>query len=152
METALNPPPPAINAAIFGHGAVGIVEEVGPLVKRVQKGDRVLIVVTGQCGECFQCLHGKAANCQAGFNRPNPPAATMADGTPVIGTLGGFAELIVSWEEMTVPIFSKAPAVELSNLSCVAMTGLGMTMVRAPVEPASSVVVFVAVPIALSAS
>ena len=151
MLAALNTSTPAMNAAIFGHGAVGIVEEVGPLVKRVQKGDRVLIVVTGQCGECFQCLRGKAANCQAGFNRPNPPAATMADGTPVLGNLGGFAELIVSWEEMTVPIFSKHSAAELSNLTCVSMTGLGMTMVRTPVDAGSSVVVFGAGPIGLSA-
>ena len=151
MLNALNPSIPVMNAAIFGHGAIGIVEEVGPLVKRVQKGDRVLIVVTGQCGECFQCLRGKAANCQAGFNRPALPAATMADGTPVIGNLGGFAELIVSWEEMTIPIFSKHPAVELANLSCVSMTGLGMTMVRAPIDAGSNVVVFGAGPIGLSA-
>jgi S-(hydroxymethyl)glutathione dehydrogenase / alcohol dehydrogenase len=148
---ALNTQPPAMNAAIFGHGAVGVVEEVGPLVKRVQPGDRVIVVVTGQCGECFQCLHGKAANCQAGFNRDNPPAAAMRDGTPVTGTLGGFAELIVAWEEMTVPIFSRHDGAELSNLSCVAMTGLGMTMVRAPVEPGSSVAVFGAGPVGLAA-
>lgn len=140
-----------MNAAIFGHGAVGIVEEVGPQVKRVQPGDRVIVAVTGQCGECYNCLRGKAANCQAGFNRPNLPAATMADGTPVNGNLGGFAELIVAWEEMVVPIFTKHSAAELSNLSCVAMTGLGMTMLRAPVEPGSSVVVFGAGPIGLSA-
>jgi S-(hydroxymethyl)glutathione dehydrogenase/alcohol dehydrogenase len=151
MLNALNTQAPAMNAAIFGHGAVGIVEEVGPLVKRVQPGDRVLIVVTGQCGECFQCLRGKAANCQAGFNRGNPPAAAMRDGTPVNGNLGGFAELIVAWEEMTIPIFTRHHAAELSNLTCVAMTGLGMTMVRAPVEPGSSVVVFGAGPIGLAA-
>ena len=148
---ALNTQPPAMNAAIFGHGAVGVVEEVGPLVKRVQPGDRVIVVVTGQCGECFQCLHGKAANCQAGFNRDNPPAATMRDGTPVTGTLGGFAELIVAWEEMTVPIFSGHDGAELSNLSCVAMTGLGMTMVRAPVEAGSSVAIFGAGAVGLAA-
>jgi S-(hydroxymethyl)glutathione dehydrogenase/alcohol dehydrogenase len=142
---------PAMNAAIFGHGAVAIVEEVGPLVKRVQPGDRVIIAVTGQCGECFNCLRGRGANCQAGFNRPNLPAATMSDGTPVNGQLGGFAELIVAWEEMAVPIFSKHDAAALSNLSCVAMTGLGMTMLRAPVEAGSSVVIFGGGPIGLSA-
>ena len=151
MVSALNTQPPVGSAAIFGHGAIGVVEEVGPLVKRVQPGDRVLIVVTGQCGECFQCLRGKAANCQAGFNRDNSPAATMRDGTPVNGTLGGFAELIVAWEEMAVPIFSRHNAAELSTLSCVAMTGLGMTMVRAPVEPGSSVAIFGAGPIGLAA-
>ncbi len=129
---ALDTSAAATNAAIFGHGAVAIVEEVGPLVKRVQPGDRVIIAVTGQCGECFNCLRGRGANCQAGFNRPNLPVATMTDGTPVNGQLGGFAELIVAWEEMTVPIFSKYDAAALSNLSCVAMTGLGMTMLTEP--------------------
>ena len=151
MVSALNTSQPVMNAAIFGHGAVGIVEEVGPMVKRVQPGDRVIVAVTGQCGECFQCLRGRGANCQAGFNRPNPPVATMSDGTPVNGNLGGFAELIVAWEEMVVPIFSRHNAAELSNLSCVAMTGLGMTMLRAPVEAGSSVVVFGAGPIGISA-
>lgn len=142
---------PAMNAAVFGHGAVGIVEEVGPMVKRVQAGDRVLVVVTGQCGECYQCLRGRASNCQAGFNRPNPPVGVMADGTPVTGALGGFAELLVAWEEMIVPIFSNHDAAELSNLTCVAMCGLGMAMVRAPIDAGSSVVVFGAGPIGLAA-
>ena len=151
MVGALNTSPPVMNAAIFGHGAVAVVEEVGPMVKRVQPGDRVIVAVTGQCGECFQCLRGRGANCQAGFNRGNPPVATMSDGTPVTGNLGGFAELIVAWEEMVVPIFTTHNAAELSNLSCVAMTGLGMTCCRAPVEPGSSVVVFGAGPIGISA-
>ena len=151
LVSALDTSSAAANAAIFGHGAVAVVEEVGPLVKRVQPGDRVIVAVTGQCGECFNCLRGRGANCQAGFNRPNLPAATMADGTPVNGQLGGFAELIVAWEEMTVPIFSKHDAAALPNLSCVAMTGLGMTMLRAPIEPGSSVVIFGAGPIGLSA-
>jgi S-(hydroxymethyl)glutathione dehydrogenase/alcohol dehydrogenase len=117
----------------------------------VQPGDRVIVAVTGQCGECYNCLRGRGANCQAGFNRPNLPVATMTDGTPVNGQLGGFAELIVAWEEMVVPIFTTYDAAALSNLSCVAMTGLGMTMLRAPVEPGSSVVIFGAGPIGLSA-
>ena len=58
MVGALNTTQPVMNPAVFGHGAVAIVEEVGPLVKRVQPGDRVLVVVTGQCGQCFQCLRG----------------------------------------------------------------------------------------------
>src|SRR5687767_5405566 len=127
---ALNTQAPQMNAAIFGHGAVATVIEAGPMVKRVQPGDRVLVVVTGNCGQCFQCVRGKSANCQAGVGRTNTVVGTMADGTPVTGQLGGFAELIVAWEEMVVPIRSTHDAAELSNLTCVAMTGLGMTMAR----------------------
>lgn len=148
---ALNTANPVMNAAVFGHGAVGVVEEIGPMVKRVQPGDRVIVAVTGQCGECYNCLRGKAANCQAPVNRRVGPMATMSDGTPVNGALGGFAELMVAWEEMLVPVFSRHPAAELSLLSCVSMTGLGLAMLRAPVEPSSAVVVFGAGPIGLSA-
>jgi S-(hydroxymethyl)glutathione dehydrogenase/alcohol dehydrogenase len=151
MVNALNTSTPVMNAAVFGHGAVGIVEEVGPMVKRVQVGDRVIVAVTGQCGECYNCVRGRAGNCQAGVNRRVGPMATMADGTPVNGNLGGFAELMVAWEELCVPIFTAHNAAELSLLSCVTMTGLGMTMLRAPVEPGSSVVVFGAGVIGLSA-
>ena len=67
------------------------------------------------------------------------------------GNLGAFAELMVAWEEQTVPIFSNHDAAELSLLSCVATTGLGMAMMRVPIEAGSNVVVFGAGPVGLSA-
>ena len=145
------PNPAARNAAIVGHGGVGIVEQVGSMVKRVEVGDRVIVPVTAQCGECYNCLHGKADRCQSGVNRPLLPMATLADGSPVNGNLGAFAEFMVAWEEQTVPIFSKHDAGELSLLSCVATTGLGMAMMRVPVEAGSHVVVFGAGPVGLAA-
>jgi S-(hydroxymethyl)glutathione dehydrogenase/alcohol dehydrogenase len=148
---AAPPNPAARNAAIVGHGGVGIVEQVGSMVKRVEVGDRVIVPVTAQCGECYNCLHGKADRCQSGVNRPLLPMATLADGSPVNGNLGAFAELMVAWEEQTVPIFSKHNAVELSLLSCVATTGLGMAMMRVPVEAGSHVVIFGAGPVGLAA-
>ena len=143
--------PAALNAAIVGHGGVGIVEEVGAMVKRVQVGDRVVVPVTAQCGECYNCLRGKGDRCQSGANRPLLPAASLSDGSPVNGNLGAFAELMVAWEEQTVPIFSSHDAAELSLLSCVATTGLGMAMMRVPIEAGSNVVVFGAGPVGLSA-
>lgn len=145
------PNPAARNAAIVGHGGVGIVEEVGSMVKRVQVGDRVIVPVTAQCGECYNCLRGKGDRCQSGANRPLVPVGTLADGSPVNGNLGAFSELMVAWEEQTVPIFSEYNAAELSLLSCVATTGLGMAMMRVPVEAGSHVVVFGAGPVGLSA-
>jgi S-(hydroxymethyl)glutathione dehydrogenase/alcohol dehydrogenase len=121
------------------------------MVKRVEVGDRVIIPVTAQCGECYNCLHGKGDRCQSGFNRPLLPVASLSDGSPVNGNLGAFAELSVAWEEQTVPIFTNHNAAELSLLSCVATTGLGMAMMRVPVEAGSHVVVFGAGPVGLSA-
>ncbi len=145
------PNPAALNAAVVGHGGVGIVEQVGTMVKRVEVGDRVIVPVTAQCGECYNCLHGKGDRCQSGFNRPLLPAASLSDGSPVNGNLGAFAELMVAWEEQTVPVFTNHNAAELSLLSCVGTTGLGMAMMRVPVEPGSHVVVFGAGPVGLSA-
>lgn len=40
---------------IMGHEAVGYVEDVGPEVQKIQKGDRVIILPVICCGECFYC-------------------------------------------------------------------------------------------------
>jgi S-(hydroxymethyl)glutathione dehydrogenase/alcohol dehydrogenase len=97
------------------------------------------------------CLHARGDFCSSGAGRPNLPVADMADGTPVTGTLGGFAELMIAWEEQTVPVASQASAAELSLLSCVMTTGLGLAMKRVPVEPGTDVLVLGAGPLGLSA-
>jgi S-(hydroxymethyl)glutathione dehydrogenase/alcohol dehydrogenase len=143
--------PPAPVAPIGGHGGVGIVEAVGPAVRRVQVGDRVIVPVTANCGQCWNCLRQRGDFCTAAAGRPNNPVADMADGTPVTGTLGGFAELMIAWEEQTVPVAVEASSAELSLLSCVMATGLGLALKRMPVEPGSDVLVLGAGPLGLSA-
>src|SRR5262245_15749296 len=39
----------AVQASIPNHSGMGVVEEVGPLVTRVKKGDRVVVPGTPQC-------------------------------------------------------------------------------------------------------
>lgn len=48
---------------IIGHEPIGIVEETGPEVTRVKRGDRVVIPFTISCGECFFCRHGLESQC-----------------------------------------------------------------------------------------
>ncbi|ANS74478.1 glutathione-dependent formaldehyde dehydrogenase [Paenibacillus yonginensis] len=48
---------------IIGHEPMGIVEEVGPEVTRLKKGDRVIIPFTIACGECFYCKHQLESQC-----------------------------------------------------------------------------------------
>src|ERR1700704_1625149 len=71
---------------IDGHGGVGVVEAVGPEVRRVQVGDRVCVSGTPQCGSCYQCLRGRADMCQF-LGRQGPDdlvaMADMRDGTAV---------------------------------------------------------------------
>jgi S-(hydroxymethyl)glutathione dehydrogenase/alcohol dehydrogenase len=48
---------------IIGHEPVGVVEEVGPDVRKVRKGDRVIIPFNVSCGECYYCKHGLTSQC-----------------------------------------------------------------------------------------
>lgn len=47
----------------MGHEMVGIVESIGPGVKKVKPGDRVTVNVETFCGECFFCKKGYVNNC-----------------------------------------------------------------------------------------
>ncbi len=150
------PPPVPAPAAppvapVGGHGGVGIVEAVGSAVRRVQVGDRVIVPVTANCGVCYNCLRQRGDFCTAAAGRNNQPIADLADGTPVTGTLGGFAELMVAWEEQTVPVVTQVSPAELSLMSCVMSTGLGLALKRFPIEPGSDVLVLGAGPLGLSA-
>jgi S-(hydroxymethyl)glutathione dehydrogenase/alcohol dehydrogenase len=146
-------------ALIQGHGGVGIVEAVGPDVRRVQVGDRVCVSGTPQCGSCFQCLRSRADMCQF-LGRQGPddlvPIADTSDGTPVYANshIGGLAEKMVTFEEWVVPIFTRASAADLGMVcSCVTVAGLGATTSHnvALVEPGSIVAVVGCGPLGLSA-
>ncbi|CAM3275626.1 zinc-dependent alcohol dehydrogenase [Sporolactobacillus spathodeae] len=48
---------------IIGHEPMGIVEEVGPEVTNVKKGDRVVIPFTVACGRCSYCHQHLESQC-----------------------------------------------------------------------------------------
>lgn len=48
---------------VIGHEPMGIVEEVGPDVTSVKKGDRVVIPFTVSCGKCHYCSHDLESQC-----------------------------------------------------------------------------------------
>jgi S-(hydroxymethyl)glutathione dehydrogenase/alcohol dehydrogenase len=149
---ALNTSNAAMNANVAGHGGVGVVLEVGSQVKRVQVGDRVVMSITPNCGQCANCLNGRGDIC-AMLGRPNIPSADMADKTPVRMANGpsGYSEILVTWEEFVVPVWTNVPAAELSLLACVSACGLGLAMCRFPVEAGTDVAVFGLGPVGMSA-
>lgn len=54
---------PAHKDYVIGHEPMGIVEEVGPEVTRVKKGDRVVLPFNISCGECYYCQHDMESQC-----------------------------------------------------------------------------------------
>jgi S-(hydroxymethyl)glutathione dehydrogenase/alcohol dehydrogenase len=48
---------------VIGHEPMGIVEEVGPGVTKLKKGDRVIIPFNIACGECFFCKNHLESQC-----------------------------------------------------------------------------------------
>jgi S-(hydroxymethyl)glutathione dehydrogenase/alcohol dehydrogenase len=146
-------------AVIQGHGGVGIVEAVGPEVRRVQVGDRVCVSGTPHCGACYRCLRGRSDMCQflSAIGADDLVAiGELSDGTPVYENshIGGLAELMVTFEEWVVPVFTKASAADLGMVcGCVSVAGLGATTTPGfvVVEPASTVAVVGCGPLGLSA-
>jgi alcohol dehydrogenase len=49
---------------VMGHEFMGIVEEAGPAVTAVKKGDRVVVPFVIACGQCFFCAHDQHPHCE----------------------------------------------------------------------------------------
>ena len=49
---------------ILGHSAIGVVEEAGPDVRRVQVGQRVVVPAMPECRECYFCQRGRGNMCE----------------------------------------------------------------------------------------
>ncbi|MED4207316.1 zinc-dependent alcohol dehydrogenase [Neobacillus mesonae] len=51
---------------VIGHEPLGVVEEVGPEVTKLKKGDRVIIPFNVSCGHCWYCTHELTSQCDNG--------------------------------------------------------------------------------------
>lgn len=47
----------------FGHEFIGVVEQVGPSVRSLDVGDRVMVPFHISCGSCWFCARGLFTNC-----------------------------------------------------------------------------------------
>ncbi|MBP1931167.1 zinc-dependent alcohol dehydrogenase [Ammoniphilus resinae] len=78
---------------IIGHEPMGIVEEVGPDVTRLKKGDRVVIPFTIACGQCFYCQHQLESQCD-NSNPHGDAGAYFGYSETFGGYAGGQAEFL----------------------------------------------------------
>jgi threonine dehydrogenase-like Zn-dependent dehydrogenase len=68
--------PGMVPGTILGHEGVGLVEEVGPNVRNLKVGDRVVVPSTIACGSCSYCRAGYHSQCDTA--NPNGPQAGTA--------------------------------------------------------------------------
>ena len=140
--------------AILGHEAAGVVEAVGPQVEEFKPGDHVIACLSLFCGHCEYCLTGRTHLCQ---NRPQrspeqPPKLTWK-GEPVnqFANLSAYAEKMLVHENAIVKIRDDMPLDRAALIGCGVTTGVGAAINTAKVAPGSSVAVFGAGGIGLSA-
>ncbi|MGG4043593.1 zinc-dependent alcohol dehydrogenase [Paenibacillus favisporus] len=78
---------------VIGHEPMGIVEEIGPDVTRVKKGDRVIIPFNVACGECFFCQNQMESQCD-NANDAKDTGGYFGYSETYGGYMGGQAELL----------------------------------------------------------
>src|ERR1700710_646807 len=105
---------------VMGHEFMGIVEEVGAEVKRLKKGDRVVVPFPIACGHCFFCTHGASPGCENSNYKHYGPDGDMADQKGA--ALFGYTDLYGGYsggqaEYVRVPYGDVSPRKVPDNLS-----------------------------------
>lgn len=140
--------------AILGHEAAGIVEAVGDQVTYVKPGDHVISCLSVFCGHCDNCLSGRPNLCSSkpGRGFTDKPKYTL-NGQPVFQFLNvsSYADEMLLHENALVKIREDIPFDRAALVGCGVMTGVGAALNTAKVEPGSTVAVWGAGGVGLSA-
>jgi threonine dehydrogenase-like Zn-dependent dehydrogenase len=85
---------PQPKSMVLGHEFMGVVEEVGPRVAALKKGDRVVVPFPIACGQCYFCAKGLPGHCE----RSNPKHyGPDGSATQKGGGLFGYTDLYGSY-------------------------------------------------------
>ncbi len=142
--------PEGLFPAIMGHEGAGIVVDVGPGVKSLQKGDHVIPLYTPECRECEYCLNPKTNLCQK--IRTTQGKGMMPDGTSRFSYKGQaihhymgcstFSNYTVLPEIALAKVRQDAPFEKICYIGCGVTTGVGAVINTAKVEVGSTAIVF----------
>ncbi|MGA5194209.1 alcohol dehydrogenase catalytic domain-containing protein [Streptomyces exfoliatus] len=80
---------------VLGHEPMGVVEEVGPEVRRIRPGSRVVVPFNVSCGTCAMCARGLHSQCETTQVHAYGTGAALFGYTKLYGQVpGGQAEYL----------------------------------------------------------
>lgn len=82
---------PQTSDMVLGHEFMGIVEETGSSVTKLQRGDRVVVPFPIACGGCFFCQHDLPGHCENSNPEKYGPEGGLLDQKG--GALFGYTDL-----------------------------------------------------------
>jgi alcohol dehydrogenase len=141
---------PRVMPMALGHEAAGIVEELGPGVTDLKRGEHVVLVFVPSCGHCLPCMEGRPALCEPAFAAA--VAGTLvsghrrlhrADKSPLNHQVGVscFAEYAVVARGTLVKIDQDLPFDIAALFGCAVLTGVGAAINCAQLKLGSSAAV-----------
>lgn len=145
--------------AVLGHEGSGVVEAVGGAVTAVSAGQKVLLSWLPACGACPACQRGRPVLCEvatqqmAAGSLPGGGFRLSRNGRRLhhYSYLSTFARHAVVHERSCVPVPAGTDTDVAALVGCAVMTGIGAVVNRARVRPGSTVAVFGAGGVGLSA-
>jgi S-(hydroxymethyl)glutathione dehydrogenase / alcohol dehydrogenase len=136
---------------VIGHEPMGIVEEVGPDVTNLKKGDRVIIPFNIACGECFYCKNHLESQCDNSNENGDMGAYFGYSGTTG-GYPGGQAEYLrvpfANFTHFKIPESCEEPDEKLAVIAD-AMTTAFWSVDNAGVKDGDTVIVLGCGPVGL---
>lgn len=138
---------------IIGHEPVGIVEEVGPDVSRLKKGDKVIVPFNVACGHCRYCQSNLTSQCD-NSNPHGDMGGFFGYSETTGGWAGGQAEYMrvpfANFTPFRVPDGNEVPDEKLAVIAD-AMSTAYWSVENAGVQPGHTVIIFGCGPIGLFA-
>jgi alcohol dehydrogenase len=134
--------PAMIDGRIIGHEAVGTVEQIGPGVKTLTVGDRVLVSCVTSCGSCFFCRNNRYGQCTGGGG--------WILGNEIDGTQAEYVRVPFA-DNSTYPAPAGVNDDELLMLADILPTAYEVGVLNGQVGPGDVIAVVGAGPIGLSA-
>jgi alcohol dehydrogenase len=148
-QNAIDGSDPVPFPSVLGHEGAGVVEAVGPGVRRVAVGDHVALSWMPSCGECEECLRELPHLCSTA--RVPMGLGMLLDGTSRLSRAGqtihhysfisSFAQACVLPERSCVPIPRDVPFAVAGLVGCAISTGIGAVWRTAGVRPGDRVAI-----------